>query len=157
MKTDFKIIPISKENIAHLFELDDAALAKMHATRQKVTHNPGFPCRVSLQDAEIGEEVILFSYDHHAATSAYRSKGPVFVRKNARESHLRVNEIPKMLEHRTLSVRGYNSSGDMEGALTVEGATISEAIKELFSNTEIDYIHVHNAGPGCFNCKVERA
>jgi hypothetical protein len=34
---------------------------------------PGFPCRVSLQDAEIGEEVILLPYQHHKTNSPYQA------------------------------------------------------------------------------------
>jgi hypothetical protein len=34
----------------------------------------GFPCRVSLVDAEIGESVLLVNYEHLPAASPYRMR-----------------------------------------------------------------------------------
>jgi len=31
-----------------------------------------------------------------------------------------------------------------------------KGIKSFFENPEIEYIQIHNANPGCFNCSVER-
>ena len=39
--------------------LDDEALARLSARRVKATSRPGFPCRVSLEDADEGESLIL--------------------------------------------------------------------------------------------------
>ena len=118
--------------------------------------NPGFPCRVSLEDAEIGEEVILFSYEHHAVDSPYRSKGPIFIRKKAQTANLKINEIPSILTHRLLSLRIYDINGMMINAITINGGTIKEAIQDIFQNNVAQYIQVHNASPGCYNCQINR-
>src|SRR5687768_16684186 len=39
--------------------LDPAGIDTSHARRVTVTDKPGFPCRVTLEDAEPGEEVLL--------------------------------------------------------------------------------------------------
>jgi hypothetical protein len=54
----------------------------------------GFPCRVSLLDAEAGEELLLLPYVHQPALSAYKASGPIFVRKGARRRTLAAGEIP---------------------------------------------------------------
>lgn len=41
-------------------------------------------------------------------------------------------------------------------AKTVEGKELESAIQELFDNVKIDYIQVHNASPGCYNCQANR-
>ncbi|MBT8383871.1 MAG: DUF1203 domain-containing protein, partial [Ignavibacteria bacterium] len=30
-------------------------------------------------------------------------------------------------------------------------------IKHLFANVNVNYLHIHNAKPGCYNCCVFRA
>ena len=155
METRFIVRPIQEE-LNYLFDLSEAELAGLGAVRMKVDSFPGYPCRVSLEDAAIGEEVILFPYEHHATSSPYRASGPIFIRRNAISARLGENEIPQMLAHRFLSVRAYDSRGMMHAARTLPGERLSEEIQALFAMPAVAYLHVHNAGPGCFNCQVER-
>jgi hypothetical protein len=156
MTHDFKIKSLKDTEFSKLFDLDDLELGKMGAVRMTVDAFPGFPCRVSLEDAEIGEEVILLHYQHHKTNSPYQASGPIFVRKTAQTADFNTNEIPKMLNHRLLSLRGFNSQGIMKAASVVEGHKLREQLIQTFDNEEITYIHIHNAKPGCFNCVVER-
>ncbi len=156
MKSDFRITAISENGYTYLFELNKEQLCVMGALLIRVDENPGYPCRVSLQDVEVGEEVILFPYEHHKTVSPYRAKGPVYIRKNAKEASLKVNEIPKMLEHRLLSLRVYNAQGMMIDARTMEGKELRVAITSIFQNKKAAYIQVHNASPGCYNCQINR-
>jgi hypothetical protein len=121
-----------------------------------VDRKPGYPCRVSLADAEIGEEVLLLTYDHHQTDSPYRASGPVFIRPGAAEVHLPKNELPVMLHHRFLSLRVYDRAGMMIHARTLEGKFLATAVQEIFAEAAAAYIQVHNAGPGCFNCQIDR-
>jgi hypothetical protein len=92
---------------------------------------PGFPCRVSLQDAEIGEEVILLPYQHHKTNSPYQANGPIFVRKIAKTAILETNEIPKMFNHRLLSLRGFDKNGIMKDASVTEAKILKNKLFEL--------------------------
>ena len=121
-----------------------------------VNEKPGFPCRVSLEDANIGEEVILFPFKHHNVNSPYQSSGAIFIRKNARAAQLEINEIPTMLEHRLLSLRIYDGDGMMVDGRTVEGNILGKEIENVFENELVKYIQIHNASPGCYNCQVNR-
>lgn len=153
---EFIITALDEKEFSSLFEIDDADLAKVSAVRMTVDAHPGFPCRVSLVDAAIGEEVILLTFQHHKTQSPYQSSGAIFIRKGAKRATLPINEIPKMLEHRLLSLRGYNNIGMMQSASVIEGSELKNHISEIFTNDTIAYIHIHNAKPGCFNCVVER-
>ena len=153
---NFKIKSLESSEFSALFDLDNSALEKMGAVRMIVDECPGFPCRVSLEDAQIGEEVILLPYQHHQTTSPYQASGPIFVRKIAQTAQLEINQIPKMLNHRLLSLRGYDNNAIMKEATVVEGKNLNEEIIKIFENEEILYIHIHNAKPGCYNCVVER-
>jgi hypothetical protein len=155
--SNFQIKALQDGEFSTLFKLTDSELEKMSAIKMMVDKKPAFPCRVSLQDAEVGEEVILLSYPHHPVNSPYRSAGPIFIRKNAVTAKLDVNEIPQMLDHRLLSLRSYDKAGMMKEAVVSEGRELKDALGKAFADPEVEYIHIHNAKPGCYNCKVERA
>lgn len=153
---NFKISSLSQEEFSKLFKLSDQDLQKSGITRCIADRKPGFPCRVSLQDAEVGEEVILLPYEHHKTSSPYQSSGPVFIRKNAMAANLAGNEIPGMLEHRLLSLRGYDKNGMMKETAICEGNNLRSFLDKVFDNKAVEYIHIHNAKPGCYNCVAER-
>ena len=154
---NFQIAPLPLKEFLPLFGLSDAELAKRRARRMIVDVSPGFPCRVSLEDAEIGERVILLNYTHQAADSPYRASGPIFVREKAVEAKLQPCELPAVVRHRTISARGYDVEDMMKNARVVEGRAIAETIAEFFTDKRIAYLHLHNAGAGCYSCRVDRA
>ncbi|MTB52071.1 DUF1203 domain-containing protein [Lewinella sp. W8] len=156
MATDFIISGIQKAEIQHLFSLSNEELTSRGITRMTVDEYPGYPCRLSLEDAPIGEEVLAFNYEHHAIQSPYRASGPVFVRLNQEAAQLEKNEIPAMLLHRYLSLRVYDDHGMMIDATTVVGEHLEDAIQTIFRDPAAKYIQVHNARPGCYNCQVDR-
>lgn len=156
MHHDFKISGIEASEYQRVFELPGDELHAMGAVRMIVDHKPGYPCRVSLEDAELGDEVILLPFQHHDVRSPYQSSGPVFIRKGVKTANLKINQIPEMLLHRTLSLRAYDSKAMMIDARTIAGTQLAITIQNLLDNPDVGYIHVHNAGPGCYNCRIDR-
>jgi len=118
--------------------------------------NPGYPCRVSLRDAEVGEKLLAISHTHLVAASPYQACGPIFVREQAVQAHPACNEIPMMFKHRKLSVRAYDKQAWMIDAMVCDGNDLEQIIRALFNNKHASCLHIHNAGPGCFNCSVVR-
>ncbi|HHC78374.1 MAG TPA: DUF1203 domain-containing protein [Flavobacteriia bacterium] len=155
MNTNFKISAI-KNKYNHLFGLNEKELNSKGIIKIIVDKKPGFPCRVTLEDAEIGEEVLLLPYKYHKTESPYQASGPIFIRKNATMVNLEINEIPEMLFKRLQSLRVYDKNGMMIEAKTLEGKDIRNEIKVIFSNEMASYIQIHNANPGCYNCQVNR-
>ncbi|MCD9853338.1 DUF1203 domain-containing protein [Epilithonimonas sp. JDS] len=153
---NFKFVALSHLEFAHLNDLSKDELLRKNIVLMTVDKFPGFPCRVTLEDAEIGEEVFLMSYNYHSATSPYQSSGPVFIRKNKVSEDYQVNVIPRMFTQRLLSLRAYDKKGMMIKADVFEGNFLKDKIQEFFNNEKIDYLHIHNAKPGCFNCLVKK-
>jgi len=145
------------ESFSSLFHQSDDELRARGARRMVADKTPGFPCRVSLLDAEPGEEVLLLPFAHHDVDSPYRSSGPIFVRARAQTARLEVNEVPAMIRSRLLSIRGYDAKGMMLVSDIVEGKELEEHLWRFFANRQVEYVHLHNARPGCYNCRVERA
>lgn len=155
MSIKFKISAIENK-YNHLFNLTEEELIAKGAVIMIVDKKPGFPCRITLKDAEIGEEIVLFPFQHHKTNSPYQSSGPVFMRKNAKKVELEINEIPEMLFKRLQSLRVYDKNGMMIDAKTLEGKEIRKEIESIFGNEKTSYIQIHNANPGCYNCQVNR-
>lgn len=155
MNINFKISAIENK-YNHLFDLTEEELISKGAIVMIVDEKPGYPCRVTLEDAEIGEEVVLFSFQYHKTNSPYQASGPIFIRKNAKKINFEINEIPEMLFKRLQSLRVYDENGMMIDAKTLEGKEIKKEIEFIFSNKTASYIQIHNANPGCYNCQVNR-
>jgi hypothetical protein len=147
---------LPEDDFARLFALDDAQLQARGAKWYVADRQPGFPCRVSLQDAVPGERVLLVPFTHQPANSPYRASGPVFVRERARQASLNVNEIPELLRLRLLSVRAYDAGGLMVDADITEGRQLEALIDRLFNDPRVISLHVHFAKPGCYACRIDR-
>jgi Protein of unknown function (DUF1203) len=153
----FRISGLAAREFSALCGLTDAELAARNARRVVADRHPGFPCRVSLVDAQPGENVLLVNYEHLPLTSPYRSRYAIYVRENASDAHLGVNEIPQVLQHRLLSLRAFSRAGMLLDADVVEGTALAAALERLLAPAEVAYLHVHNARPGCFAARVDRA
>lgn len=157
MKQPFRLIALPSERFDPLRALDEAGLRAQGARRMRVDEKPGFPCRVSLADAEVGEEVLLVHFTHHDVDSPYRASGPIFVRMHAATARPAVNEVPAMLRSRLLSIRGYDAAAMLITSEIGEGRDLEEHIERAFLDPRVEYLHLHNARPGCYNCRVLRA
>jgi hypothetical protein len=155
-RTHFRISGLPLELFKPLFALDDTGLARHGARRCVADSKPGYPCRVSLMDAEPGERLILLPYAHHEVESPYRSSGPIYVRERACESPLGVDEVPEVVRGRLMSLRAYNAAGFMVGADVSAGQEIADAIGRFFADEQVAYLHLHNARAGCYSCRVDR-
>jgi hypothetical protein len=153
----FQISALTRDEFESLFTLDDDALARRGAKRYVADRTPGFPCRVSLEDAVPGERVILVPYSHQPAGSPYRASGPIFVRETAQTTSVAPDTVPELLRSRLLSVRAYDAAHLMVEADVVHGRELEAALARVFSDARVAYVHLHYAKPGCYACRVDRA
>src|SRR4051812_22487384 len=58
----FKIVPFPEATAAAVRQLRSDDWGNTDLTPKTANEKPGYPCRVCLQDAEPGEQVLLFSY-----------------------------------------------------------------------------------------------
>jgi hypothetical protein len=157
MNHTFQLIGIDHEQFEHLFDLTDEQLKEYNAERRFATESPGYPCRISLEDAGEGEELLLLPYLHQPATSPYRASGPIFVRRNVKQRKLAPGEMPSSVASRLISIRASDASHMIVSASVCEGSQTAQEILMQFRSDEVAYIHLHNAKRGCFSCQVVRA
>jgi hypothetical protein len=155
--TDFTVRGLSPELFQGLFELADEELVKQRARRLVADSKPGFPCRVSLQDAEPGEEVILTNFVHLPGESPFHSTHAVYIRKKATIPVTYRNSLPEMLRSRLLSIRAFDGNDMLISADVIEGHRAEEVIVKFFENPVVLFLHVHFAKPGCYACRIDRA
>lgn len=153
---NFQIRPLPRSDFAHLFGLSDAALKDRGVIAQIADSKPGFPCRVSLQDAEPGERVLLLNYEHQPADTPFRSRYAVYVREAAEQAQPAPGEVPQVLRSRVLSLRAFDADGLLIDADLSDGTAAEAAIARLFADPRAASLHLHYAAPGCFAALVER-
>jgi len=150
----YKIMGLDPAPYKPLFELSDDELAERGIVRMTVSAQPGFPCRVSLEDRGICEQVMLLNYVSHDVANPYRASHAIFV-ADAEQAEF-VDEVPLVFEARVLSLRGFDRDGMMADAVLAQPGEADAAIRALFDNPEIESLHAHNAVRGCFSAKIER-
>ncbi|MBV8098845.1 MAG: DUF1203 domain-containing protein [Verrucomicrobia bacterium] len=152
----FTIRGLSPEPFQTLFDLSDTELEKLRAKRYVADSKPGFPCRVSLQDAEPGDEVILTNFTHLPSESPYHSTYAIYVRKAATTAASYTDSLPEVLRSRLLAVRAFDAKDMLVEADVVEGDRAEEMIAKFFGNPDVQFLHVHFAKPGCYACRIDR-
>ena len=152
----FRFSGLPASQFESLHAMSDEQLAAIDARRMIVDEKNGFPCRVTLSDAEPGERVVLLSYMHQNADSPFKASGPIFVREAVRDVYDSTAVPPVFLTGRLLSARAYDRDGMMIDADVIEGAQIETLLDKLFANEATAYVHVHYARRGCFAARVDR-
>ena len=147
---------LAPDNFTPLFDFDESALAARDMVRVTATSKPGYPCRVSLLDAEPGEDLVLLHHESHNAATPYRSAYAIYVRENAHEAAIFENTIPPVLKGRPIALRLFGKDGMLRGADLVLDGRCEAAIERAFADEEIAYIHAHNAAHGCFAAQIDR-
>lgn len=153
----FRISGLSPLPFQHLYGLPDAELRKLGVLRYRVDAKPGFPDRITLEDAEPGQAVLLLNHVCQAADTPYRASHAIFIREGATQQYDAVDQVPASLRIRLLSLRAYDENGMMLDADVVEGTAIETVITRLFDDATVSYIHVHNARRGCYAGRIDRA
>jgi len=152
----FRIRGLPAAQFAHWFALGDAELKQRDAVRRIADSKPGFPCRISLTDADVGEQVLLINYEHLAADSPYRARHAIYIRAGEQTCDV-VDEVPAMLRSRLLSLRAFDAANMLTAADVVDGGALEAAIGTMLADPRVAFLHVHFARPGCYAARVERA
>ena len=100
-------------NFRPFLGLDPESLATVGVQRLVADSKSGFPCRVSLQDAEVGESVLLMNYQHQSGPTPYRASHAIYVREWASWATPGRKAIPDLFRCRLFSLRALDASGMM--------------------------------------------
>lgn len=153
---DFQIEPLDASQFAILVGASKDVLREHQAVRVTADADRGFPCRVSLADAQAGETLLLVNYEHMPLASPYRATHAVYVREQAESATPAVNEVPEMFRSRQLSVRAFDAKGFLRTAEVVDGKELEASLERALGVPGVDFVHLHFAAPGCYAARVVR-
>ena len=154
---NFQITALDHRSFARYFAMSPDELAANRAVRVTATSKPGFPCRVSLADADVGDDLVLVNFEHQPAASPYRAAHAIFVRQGVVQARPEVGQTPDVLRSRTLSLRAFGDSAMILAADLVEGQDLAGALDRLLANPANAYVHIHYAKFGCYAARADRA
>ena len=154
---NFRIRGLDPQQFVDYVGLDEAALQARNARRVIADRSPGYPDRVELRDALPGEPLLLLNYEHQPAQSPYRAAHAIYVLEHSVQAYDRVNEIPRVLRSRVISLRGFDDGGMLVAAELCPGTELEHGIEQLLQSASVSYLQLHYAKHGCFACSVERA
>src|SRR5579862_6370865 len=112
----FRISGLDAAPFRHLYGLSDEALAAAGAKRVVVDAKPGFPERIEVRDLDPGETAILLNYVHQPAQTPYRASHAIFIREGAERRYVGMDEVPEVIRIRPISLRAFNTDGEMVDA-----------------------------------------
>ncbi len=152
----FRVRGLSPELFRGYFEMPQAQLRAIGAVRL-VAEEPGLPCRVSLEHAALGDELLLVNHEHQPAPTPYRSRHAIYVSRASTRAFDAVDQVPETILRRLVAVRAFDAGHMMIDADIVEGTQAAQLFERLLANPATSYLHVHNAKRGCYAARVERA
>ena len=153
----YQISGLNPSPFRHLIGLSDEELKLRGTIRMIADKKPGFPCRVTLDDADIGQTLLLVNHVSHDGGNPYRASHAIFVGEGATEVALYQDEIPPALDRRILSLRAFNADGMMIDADLAQPGEADAVIRRLLSDLAVDHIDAHNAIRGCFAARIDRS
>ena len=129
------------------------------ALHRDVVDGPGFPCRHCLQLGEVGEAMLLGSYDLPHPRGVYWTSSPIFLHARDCTRFAATDAIaPVVLANGLVSVRSYDAAEmclyDL-GAVS-EGRAVAPLLARALDDPRTRFVNIHTARPGCLLTAVER-
>lgn len=148
---------LAPNQFAPLFELSDTDLAVQNIVKMTADTQPGFPCRVSLQEAQLNDTVLLLNFDHLDVASPYAARHAIFVAQSSRPTPLDVDAIPEVISNRLVSLRAFDQNDHIIDADVAEGSDARAVLERMFADPATCYVDTHAAKRGCFLARATRA
>ena len=118
----------------------------------------GIPCRHCLQYIAEGREMAkLFTLDPFAGLEDLPLPGPVYIHAEPCERYPEDGGIPRHLMNSRRTLNAYGRGRRLLSQKYVQSENAEAVIEQLFSQPEVDYVHVRSTTAGCYTFRLERA
>lgn len=135
---------------------DTDALIAAGAVRRIADRANAFPCRVTLEDAQPGDSMILVNFVSADVETPFRASHAIFVREGAVDAAHYRDRTPPLIERRTTSLRAFDSEGMIREAVLAAPGEADMRLRTLLDDDAIDHVDIHTASWGCFLARAER-
>ncbi len=151
----YRIIGLDPAPFAHLFGASDLYLKELGVSRLMVATHSSSPCRVTLDDAAVGEAVLLLNHVS-VDQGPYRASHAIFVTEGVLGAARFDNVMSPALQSRVLSLRAFDQGAMIIDAALAQPGQGDAGVRRLFDNPAVAYVHAHYATRGCFAAAIER-
>ncbi len=153
----YRITGLDPAPFRRFWGASDTTLADHGILRKRVDTSPGFPDRITMEDAPLGAHVLLMGHVSQPAATPYRARHAIFVLEGAEDAFEATDTLPPAMLRRPQSLRAFDADGMMRIADIAEGPAIADLIERFFDDPKVAEIHAHNARQGCFMARITRA
>jgi hypothetical protein len=136
---------------------DTEALIAAGAVRRIADSANAFPCRVTLEDAQPGDSLILVNHVSADVETPFRASHAIFVREGAAGAAQYRDRMPPLVDRRTTSLRAFDSEGMIREAVLAAPGEADMHLRALLDDDAIDHVDIHTASWGCFLARAERS
>jgi hypothetical protein len=152
---DYRVIALDPKT-AHEVRATLVAPEYGHPAHIEIAAGYG-PCRLCLDTFKEGEERrILFTHDPFADREPYPLPGPVFIHERECERFPETDPFPARLRFIPLTFNAYGRGRNLLAQHRIEDGAVEDAVKVLFLDSGVDYVHVRNTEAGCYIATLER-
>ena len=126
--------------------------------RMTTTADGAFPCRVCLNYAKPGEDVLLGSYDLPKPQGLYWTPSPIFVHADPCIPYTGHDEVADIVRRNAIvSVRAYDADNMCLYDLgqVSDGHDVDAPLAHALADPRTSFVNIHTARPGCLLCRVE--
>jgi len=149
-----RIIPLTKE---YAQKIRSTLVDDYGHTLQPIILKSRALCRYCLSDGVPGMQHILFSYQPMAEDkNPYTETGPVFIHDHCEQYTDAYMFPPDIKTRKYLTIRSYDSNQWMIAGIMSPGEEAETIIEKLFENPAAEFVHVGDAGTGCYFMEVKR-
>jgi hypothetical protein len=115
------------------------------------------PCRHCLRIIAAGaDRRVLFTYDRFAGIENLPQPGPVYIHAEDCPRYAQDAGFPQELRGSPRTLEAYAKGRKFLAQEYVADGKFEDAIAQLFSRADVDYIQVNSTTAGCFTFRIER-
>jgi len=154
---DLRVTPISTER-ANAYWLGESD-ANGQTPERHISDGSGIPCRHCLSHVIAGSPYLALSYRPFNDLQPYAECGPIFLHAEPCSAYQDSTSIPAMcLNGEPRIVRGYDAAERIiyGSGKIVEPDNIASYARELFSDINVNYIHVRSSQNNCYTFRIDR-
>jgi hypothetical protein len=113
------------------------------------------PCRECLRFFEVGRDRrLLLTYDAFQGIDSHPLPGPIYIHADECDRYPEDGGVPEWLFENPLTLLAFRFGREPVGQVHIEAGGNDEALKELLSRPEVDYVQIRDRGAGCFAFNV---
>ncbi|MTI01352.1 DUF1203 domain-containing protein [Roseibium sp. RKSG952] len=130
------------------------------APERAISNGNGNPCRHCLQHIPEGEEMLILAHRPFSETHPYAETGPIFLCAKPCKRHSESEGMPEVLTSSPdYLIKGYGHDDRIVYGTGVIAPTnqLGSAISEIFTRSDVAYIHVRSARNNCYQARIDRA